>query len=135
MEMTEVMTAPPSLADTTVERAFENLNEELHVTEKAREEILKIMAANKIPDTYGLRVGVKGGGCSGLSYSLGFDGEMREGDKTIEQDGIRIFIDAKSLFYLSGTDLDFTDGLNGRGFVFSNPNASKTCGCGSSFGV
>jgi iron-sulfur cluster assembly protein len=135
MEMTEVMTAPPSLADTTVEKAFENLNEELHVTEKAREEILKIMAANKIPDTYGLRVGVKGGGCSGLSYSLGFDGEMREGDKTIEQDGIRIFIDAKSLFYLSGTDLDFTDGLNGRGFVFSNPNASKTCGCGSSFGV
>ncbi|MEO6939225.1 MAG: iron-sulfur cluster assembly accessory protein [Candidatus Kapaibacterium sp.] len=133
--MTEVMTAPPSLADTTVEKAFENLNEELHVTEKAREEILKIMAANKIPDTYGLRVGVKGGGCSGLSYSLGFDGEMREGDKTIEQDGIRIFIDAKSLFYLSGTDLDFTDGLNGRGFVFSNPNASKTCGCGSSFGV
>ncbi|HVZ40571.1 MAG TPA: iron-sulfur cluster insertion protein ErpA [Candidatus Kapabacteria bacterium] len=105
------------------------------LTEKAVDEVKKIMEANSIPETYGLRVGVKGGGCSGLSYTLGFDAEKREADKVIEQDGITLFIDAKSLFYLMGTQLDFTDGLNGRGFVFNNPQATKTCGCGSSFGV
>lgn len=134
MSMTDVMTAP-SLEETTVEKAFQNLDEEIVVTDKAKSEIKKIMEANKIPDTYGLRLGVKGGGCSGLSYSLGFDNETREGDKSLMIDGIRIFVDAKSLFYLSGTHLDFTDGLNGRGFVFNNPNAAKSCGCGSSFGV
>ena len=128
------MTAP-SLEETTVEKAFENIYEEIILSEKARAEITKIMAANNIPDTYGLRVGVKGGGCSGLSYSLGFDKEAREGDKSIEIDGVRIFVDPKSLFYLSGTQLDYTDGLNGKGFVFNNPNATKSCGCGSSFGV
>jgi iron-sulfur cluster assembly protein len=133
MSLTDVMT--PSLDETTVEQAFMNLDEEILVTEKAKSEIKKIMEANKIPDTYGLRVGVKGGGCSGLSYSLGFDNETREGDKVLNVEGIRVFVDAKSLFYLSGTHLDFTDGLNGRGFVFNNPNAAKTCGCGSSFGV
>jgi len=105
------------------------------LTEKAVAEVMKIMEQNSIPDTYGLRVGVKGGGCSGLSYTLGFDAEKRDGDKLIEQDGVRMFIDSKSLFYLMGTQLDFTDGLNGRGFVFNNPQAAKTCGCGSSFGV
>ncbi|MBS1911537.1 MAG: iron-sulfur cluster insertion protein ErpA [Bacteroidetes bacterium] len=105
------------------------------LTEKAVDEVKKIMEANSIPETYGLRVGVKGGGCSGLSYTLGFDAEKRDADKVIEQDGITLFIDAKSLFYLMGTQLDFTDGLNGRGFVFNNPQATKTCGCGSSFGV
>jgi iron-sulfur cluster assembly protein len=134
MSITDVMT-PPSLEETTVEKAFENINEEIVVSEKAKSEIKKIMEANKIPDTYGLRVGVKGGGCSGLSYSLGFDTEARAGDKTLVIDGVKIFVDPKSLFYLSGTQLDFTDGLNGRGFVFNNPNAAKTCGCGSSFGV
>ena len=133
MSMTDVMA--PSLEETTVERAFQNLNEEIIVTEKAKFEVRKIMETNKIPDTYGLRVGVKGGGCSGLSYSLGFDNEARDGDKVLTIDGIRLFVDPKSLFYLSGTQLDFTDGLNGRGFVFNNPNAMKTCGCGSSFGV
>jgi len=105
------------------------------LTEKAVDEVKKIMEANSIPETYGLRVGVKGGGCSGLSYTLGFDAEKREGDKVIAQDGVTLFIDSKSLFYLMGTQLDFTDGLNGRGFVFNNPQATKTCGCGSSFGV
>jgi iron-sulfur cluster assembly protein len=127
--------ATPSLEETTVEKAFENINDEIILSEKARSEITKIMAANNIPDTYGLRVGVKGGGCSGLSYSLGFDKEAREGDKMVEVDGVRIFVDPKSLFYLSGTQLDYTDGLNGKGFVFNNPNATKSCGCGSSFGV
>jgi iron-sulfur cluster assembly protein len=132
--MADVMTMP-SLEETTVEQAFSDLSNEITLTEKARSEVKKIMEANKIPETYGLRVGVKGGGCSGLSYSLGFDSEARDNDKMLEIDGVRIFIDPKSLFYLSGTQLDFTDGLNGRGFVFNNPNASKTCGCGSSFGA
>jgi iron-sulfur cluster assembly protein len=132
--MSEVMEMP-SLEETTVEQAFTDLENEITLSEKALSEVRKIMEANKIPETYGLRVGVKGGGCSGLSYSLGFDGEVRENDKLIVKDGVRIFVDPKSLFYLSGTQLDFTDGLNGRGFVFNNPNAAKTCGCGSSFGA
>ena len=130
----DVMTMP-SPDETTVEKAFENIDEEISLTEKARAEVLKIMQANNIPETYGLRVGVKGGGCSGLSYSLGFDKEAREGDKVIDKEGVHLFVDPKSLFYLSGTQLDYTDGLNGRGFVFNNPNASRSCGCGSSFGV
>ena len=130
----DVMTAP-SLEETTVEKAFENINDEIVLSEKARSEITKIMASNNIPETYGLRVGVKGGGCSGLSYSLGFDKEAREGDKKITIDGVNIFVDPKSLFYLSGTQLDYTDGLNGKGFQFINPNASRTCGCGESFSV
>src|SRR5438105_9539559 len=80
------------------------------LTEKAVAEVRKIMEQNSIPETYGLRVGVKGGGCSGLSYTLGFDAEKREGDKVIEQEGIRMFIDSKSLFYLMGCEIDFTDG-------------------------
>ena len=107
----------------------------LGLTEKAVAEVRKIMEQNSIPESYGLRVGVKGGGCSGLSYTLGFDAEKREGDKVIELEGIKMFIDSKSLFYLLGCEIDFTDGLNGRGFVFNNPNATKSCGCGSSFGV
>jgi len=105
------------------------------LTEKAVAEVHRIMEANSIPETYGLRVGVKGGGCSGLSYSLGFDAQERDGDKVLEERGVRLFIDGKSLFYLMGTELDYTDGLSGRGFVFNNPQATKTCGCGSSFGV
>lgn len=108
---------------------------DITITEKAVGEIRTIMQENSIPETYGLRVGVKGGGCSGLTYSLGFDAETRENDLVMEISGVRLVIDAKSAFYLSGTELDFTDGLNGRGFVFNNPNAVKTCGCGSSFGV
>lgn len=108
---------------------------EINVTEKAAKEIKRIMTENQVPDGYGLRVGVKGGGCSGLTYSLGFDMEKREGDSIIEMNGVKLFVDGKSLFYLSGTQLDFSDGLNGRGFIFNNPNAKKTCGCGESFGV
>lgn len=108
---------------------------EIKITERAAKEINKIKTENNIPDTYGLRVGVKGGGCSGLTYTLGFDTDAKEGDSVVEQNGIKLFVDGKSLFYLSGTELDFTDGLNGRGFVFNNPNATKTCGCGESFSV
>jgi iron-sulfur cluster assembly protein len=108
---------------------------EISLTEKAISEIKRIMSENQVPDNYGLRVGVKGGGCSGFTYTLGFDAEAKDGDSTIEDREVKLFIDGKSLFYLSGTELDFSDGLNGKGFVFSNPNATKTCGCGDSFGV
>lgn len=108
----------------------------LEVTNKAIAEIKKILSENKLTaETHGLRLGVKGGGCSGLIYSLAFDENTRENDKIIELDGVRLFVDPKSLFYLGGTTLDFSDGLSGRGFVFNNPNAAKTCGCGSSFAV
>ncbi len=111
------------------------VTDDINITEKAIAEVKKIMEENTIPGDYGLRVGIKGGGCSGLTYTLGFDAEERPGDYIIEKDGVKVYIDMKSNLYLSGTELDFTDGLNGRGFVFNNPNAKKTCGCGSSFGV
>lgn len=110
-------------------------DQEIKITAQAIKEVNKIREENNIPDNYGLRIGVKGGGCSGLKYTLGFDAEQKEGDTIIEQDGIKLYVDGKSLFYLAGTELDFTSGLNGRGFVFNNPNATKTCGCGESFGV
>jgi iron-sulfur cluster assembly protein len=108
---------------------------DITVSEKAIKEIRKIMEENNITPDVGLRIGVKGGGCSGLTYSMGFDPASREGDTIMEQDDIKLYVDGKSLFYLMGTELDFTDGLNGKGFVFNNPNAIKTCGCGESFGV
>lgn len=122
------------MADTTQATNI-STQDDIIVSDKAAAEIKRIMEDNKIPETHGLRVGVKGGGCSGLSYALSFDAQPQEHDKTLESNGIKIFIDPKSLFYLSGSQLDFSDGLTGRGFVFSNPNAAKTCGCGSSFGV
>ena len=82
-----------------------------------------------------LRVGVKGGGCSGLTYDLSVDAEARLNDKVIEQHGITILIDKKSYIFLAGTTLDYSGGLNGKGFVFQNPNAKTTCGCGTSFSV
>ncbi len=108
----------------------------INVTERAIEEIKKIMQDNNLsPESHALRVGVRGGGCSGLSYSLAFDDKKRENDQEIELMGIKLVIDPKSLFYLGGTTLDFSDRLQGRGFVFNNPNATRTCGCGSSFAV
>ena len=82
-----------------------------------------------------VRVAVKGGGCSGLSYDLSFDTDQQTGDTLAENNGVKILIDMKSLLYLYGTELDFSDGLNGKGFQFINPNASRTCGCGESFAV
>jgi iron-sulfur cluster assembly protein len=109
------------------------LSEEIELTAKAAAQILKLRKENNMPDGHGLRIGVKGGGCSGLSYVLGFDAEPKPGDLVFTREGVKVFIDPKSLFYLSGTVLDFSDGLDGRGFVFNNPQAKKTCGCGSSF--
>ena len=108
---------------------------EITITEKAEKEIKRIMKENNVPENYGLRVGVKGGGCSGLTYTLNFDDVSKEGDSVIETSDIKLFVDGKSLFYLMGTELDFSDGLNGKGFKFNNPNATKSCGCGESFGV
>ena len=82
-----------------------------------------------------VRVAVKGGGCSGLSYDLSFDTDQQTADTLAENRGVKILIDNKSLLYLFGTELDFSDGLNGKGFQFINPNASRTCGCGESFAL
>jgi len=90
---------------------------------------------NASPETAYLRVGVRGGGCSGMSYDLSVETEKRDGDIEIEKDGVRLLIDAKSQLFLTGTTLDHTTGLSGRGFVFTNPNATGTCGCGESFSV
>jgi iron-sulfur cluster assembly protein len=111
------------------------LTEEIALTDKAAAQVKRLKADNNIPEHHGLRLGVKGGGCSGLSYVLAFDEKPREKDRIMQVNGTTIFIDEKSLFYLSGTVLDFSDGLNGKGFVFNNPQATKTCGCGNSFGV
>ncbi|MFI5144953.1 MAG: iron-sulfur cluster insertion protein ErpA [Ignavibacteria bacterium] len=109
--------------------------EDITLTEKAAIEVKKIMGENDIPENYSLRIGVKGGGCSGLTYTLGFDSEQREGDMMINLRGVRMVVDWKSILYLKGTTIDYADGLMGKGFDFKNPNAKKTCGCGSSFGV
>jgi len=108
-------------------------SEEIGLTAKAAAQILKLKKENNMPEGHGLRIGVKGGGCSGLSYVLGFDAEPKPNDHVFTREGVTVFVDPKSLFYLSGTVLDFSDGLDGRGFVFNNPQAKKTCGCGSSF--
>jgi iron-sulfur cluster assembly protein len=121
--------------DVKLQNSLENEISEIDITEKAIKQVKRIKEENNIPVEHALRIGVKGGGCSGLTYQMGFDNETKDGDTVIEKEGIKLFVDGKSLFYLSGTVLDFSDGLNGKGFVFSNPNATKTCGCGESFGV
>ena len=109
--------------------------QDITISEKAVREIGKIRDENSIPENFALRIGVKGGGCSGLSYSLGFDSDIKDTDETLSIAGVNLVIDGKSLYYLEGTELDYADGLSGKGFVFNNPNAVRTCGCGSSFGV
>lgn len=106
------------------------------ITDNAVKAIKQAIAGENVPlETAYLRVGVRGGGCSGLMYDLSIDTERRDGDIVIEKDGVRLVVDVKSQLYLAGTTLDHTSGLNGRGFVFTNPNASGTCGCGESFAV
>ena len=106
------------------------------LTESAKEKALKLFSESNLdPTTSFIRVGVKGGGCSGLSYLLDFDSELKPGDQEFEDKGIKIVCDKKSLLYLLGTELDHSDGLNGKGFEFRNPNAQRVCGCGESFSV
>ncbi len=104
------------------------------LTDKAIEQVKSIFANENRGEEYGLRLGVIGGGCSGLSYKIDFD-TKNEKDNVFEYEGFRLFIDLKSSIYLKGVVLDFKDGLNGKGFVFENPNAANTCGCGESFSV
>lgn len=121
------------MSEEKIKEFVPGVTEDINITDKAIEEIKKIMIENKIPENYGLRIGIKGGGCSGLTYTLGFDSESKPTDNIIEKEGLNIYVDMKSYLYLTGTELDFTDGLSGRGFIFNNPNAKRTCGCGSSF--
>jgi iron-sulfur cluster assembly protein len=104
----------------------------IRISDIAAGEIKSIMKENEIPEEYCLRIGVRGGGCSGLTYSLGFDGETIDGDTTMEVNGVRLVVDPKSLFYLTGAEIDYTSGPAGSGFVFNNPNAPRSCSCGSS---
>lgn len=105
------------------------------VSPQAKEYIVNLMAEqHAAPETF-VRVGVKSGGCSGLEYQMDFDTVSKEGDQVFEDKGVRVVVDMKSLLYLYGTELDYSGGLNGKGLVFKNPNASRTCSCGESFSV
>jgi iron-sulfur cluster assembly protein len=106
----------------------------INLTENAVSEVKRIKVSDPTHTNAHLRVQVIGGGCSGMSYKLEFESSpVTEADRTFEKDGVMLVVDKKSLIYLTGTELDFSGGLNGKGFVFSNPNAKRTCGCGSSF--
>lgn len=107
----------------------------IYVSEKAKERILRLKSESGLGEDYFLRVGVVGGGCSGLSYKLDFDNEPQAGDQAFENQGVKVVTDIKSFLYLCDTTLDFSDGLNGKGFHFINPNASRSCACGESFAV
>ena len=105
------------------------------VSENAKNKAISLMAEDNAPEGSFIRVGVKGGGCSGLTYDMSFDHIINDDDKEFEDNGIKVVVDKKSFLYLLGTELDFSGGLNGKGFVFKNPNADRTCGCGESFAI
>ncbi|MCC1483323.1 HesB/IscA family protein [Winogradskyella immobilis] len=108
----------------------------IKVSETAKNKVVELMTEDGYNYTNDyVRVGVKSGGCSGLSYDLKFDNVQAEGDKVFEDNGIKIIVDKKSFLYLIGTTLEYSGGLNGTGFVFNNPNANRTCGCGESFSL
>ena len=123
----------PNLTILTIRHS--QLTNMVTITDKAKSKIDHLMQDAGLDESYFLRVSVKGGGCSGLSYNLDFDNEIKKGDQFFEDKDIRLALDMKSFLYLAGTELDFSDGLNGKGFNFHNPNASRTCGCGESFSV
>jgi iron-sulfur cluster assembly protein len=105
------------------------------ITETAKKKVLSLMEEEGLGKDTFIRVGVESGGCSGLSYKLSFDKEIKPDDKVFESNGLKIVVDKKSILYLAGTTLEYSGGLNGKGFVFNNPNATRTCGCGESFAV
>ncbi|WP_339894575.1 iron-sulfur cluster assembly accessory protein [uncultured Algibacter sp.] len=108
----------------------------IKVSETAKKKVVELMTDDGYNATTDyVRVGVKSGGCSGLSYDLNFDKEQQDGDKVFEDNGVKIIVDKKSFLYLIGTTLEYSGGLNGTGFVFNNPNANRTCGCGESFSL
>jgi iron-sulfur cluster assembly accessory protein len=121
------------MADEATENVQENIRApELKLTEKAIQQVKAILAQKKL-DGHGLRVAVAGGGCSGFSYGLDFEKDLKPGDVVLEMDGLNVYIDLTSAKYLNGTVIDYTSGLYGGGFKFTNPNATGTCGCGTSF--
>lgn len=108
----------------------------ISVSDTAKQKVQNLMKEDGFnPNTDFVRVGVKSGGCSGLSYDLKFDKDQKENDKVFESNGVKIIVDTKSFLYLVGTTLEYSGGLNGTGFVFKNPNANRTCGCGESFSL
>ncbi|MFD0989441.1 HesB/IscA family protein [Mariniflexile jejuense] len=108
----------------------------IKVSETAKKKVIELMQEDGFnPTTDFVRVGVKSGGCSGLSYDLKFDKENKEDDKVFVDNDVKIIVDKKSFLYLVGTTLEYSGGLNGTGFVFNNPNANRTCGCGESFSL
>jgi len=109
----------------------------IFVSDKAKTKVLALMqdAGLSNDPSYFLRVSVVGGGCSGLSYKMDFDNEVKPMDQVFEDKGVKVVTDLKSFLYLVNTELEFSDGLNGKGFYFDNPNASRSCGCGESFAV
>ena len=114
---------------------MEAVAENITASEKAQLKISELKRQANIDPSYFLRVSVVGGGCSGLSYKLDFDNELKPDDQIFEMNDVKLVTDIKSLLYLINTELDYSDGLNGKGFYFKNPNASRTCGCGESFAV
>ena len=107
----------------------------IYISEKAKEKVTQLKQDTGLTEDYFLRVSVVGGGCSGLSYKLDFDNERQPNDQEFEDNGIKLVTDLKSFLYLCDTTLELSDGLNGKGFHFSIPNASRSCGCGESFAV
>ncbi len=105
------------------------------LTERAANEVRRIIAEQNLSDGTALRIGVKGGGCSGFSYTMGFDDAIGDTDQVSESENLKVVCDPKSFLYLNGTEIDFEDSMMGRGFKFGNPNAAKSCGCGESFTV
>ena len=123
-EAPEAHTTPPIVADGAPI---------VSLTDKAVEMVKQGLAREGLGSDYGLRVGVVGGGCSGFQYSLNFDNQAKPDDRVLEQNGVRVFVDEMSVQYLAGITIDYVSGLHGAGFKFLNPNAARTCGCGSSF--
>lgn len=107
----------------------------IRVSDSAVEQVQKLKTDQSVSQEAFIRVGVKGGGCSGLTYMMDFDTELKDEDKVFEDKGVKIVVDKKSFLYLVGTELDYAGGLNGKGFSFINPNANRTCGCGESFSI
>lgn len=111
------------------------MNNVITVTENAKNQVLKILESESLDNTYFVRVAVKSGGCSGLKYDLDFDNVLNTNDVISESNDIKVVCDKKSVLYLIGTELDYSGGLNGKGFIFNNPQASRSCGCGESFSL
>ena len=118
--------------DLLIENKATVSNAPVSLTATAINELKRLLIAEQVPESNGLRVGVKGGGCSGMTYILGFD-KKEDADEEFMIDGLRVFMNPSHQLYLFGMQVDYQDGLNARGFVFENPNATKTCGCGTSF--